>query len=97
MRLYYNDFDENGKKEQVLTYYLNGKEIPFASKGEMERQLPVLRKRFNYAKDFAAASLQDIVSSDKLTDAAHFTADYFSNSVLSFSSILLSFIFCCID
>jgi hypothetical protein len=82
VRLYYNDFDDNGKKEQVLTYYVDGKEIPFASKAEMERQLPVLRKRFNYAKDFAAASLEDIVSPAKLKDADHFSADYFSNCVL---------------
>ena len=58
VRLYYNDFDDNGKKEQVLTYYINGKEIPFASKAEMERQLPVLRKRFLYAKDFAEANVE---------------------------------------
>ena len=82
VRLYYNDFDDNGKKEQVLTYYVNGKEIPFSSKAEMERQLPVLRKRFNYAKDFAEANLQDIVSSGKLDKAEHFSADYFSNCVL---------------
>jgi hypothetical protein len=82
VRLYYNDFDDNGKKEQVLTYYVNGKEIPFASKAEMERQLPVLRKRFNYAKDFAEADLQDIVSAGKLTGAEHFTADYFASCVL---------------
>lgn len=82
VRLYYNDFDENGKKEQVLTYYLDEKEIPFASKAEMERQLPVLRKRFNYAKEFAQAKLSDIVSSDKLKDADHFSADYFDNCVL---------------
>jgi hypothetical protein len=81
-RLYYNDFDENGKKEQVLTYYVNGMEIPFASKGEMERQLPVLRKKFNYAKDFAEAKLQDIVSSESLTDAQHYSADYFGNCML---------------
>jgi len=82
VRLYYNDFDDNGKKEQMLTYYVNGKEIPFASKAEMERQLPVLRKRFNYAKEFAEADLQDIVGSDKLSDAQHYTADYFANCVL---------------
>ena len=82
VRLYYNDFDDNGKKEQVLTYYINGKEIPFASKAEMERQLPMLRKKFNYAKDFAEADLQEIVSSGKLTGAEHFSADYFSNCIL---------------
>ncbi len=26
VRLYYNDFDDNGKKEQILTYYLDGRE-----------------------------------------------------------------------
>lgn len=82
VRLYYNDFDGNGKKEQILTYYLNGKEIPFSSKAEMERQLPMLRKKFNYAKDFAKATLEDIVSSDKLSAATHFSADYFGNCIL---------------
>jgi enediyne biosynthesis protein E4 len=82
VRLYYNDFDENGTKEQLLTYYLHGKEIPFASKAEMERQLPVLRKRFNYAKDFASANLPEIVSSDKLSSAELYSADYFDNCLL---------------
>jgi len=48
----------------------------------MERQLPMLRKKFNYAKDFAEADLQEIVSSGKLTGAEHFSADYFSNCIL---------------
>lgn len=82
VRLYYNDFDDNGTKEQLLTYYLGGMEIPFASKSEMERQLPVLRKRFNYAKEFAEASLEDIVSQEKLDGAEHFSADYFASCVL---------------
>ena len=25
VRMYYNDFDDNGKKEQIVTYYLSGK------------------------------------------------------------------------
>ncbi|MEJ7912886.1 MAG: VCBS repeat-containing protein, partial [Chitinophagaceae bacterium] len=35
VRMYYNDFDDNGKKEQILTYYVAGKEIPFANKAEL--------------------------------------------------------------
>jgi hypothetical protein len=37
IRLYVNDFDDNGQKEQILTYYLAGKEIPFANKEELEK------------------------------------------------------------
>lgn len=82
VRFYYNDFDDNGKKEQVLTYYLEGKEIPWASKAELEKQMPVLKKRYLYAGEFAKASLQDIFTEKKLATSTLFTADYFSNAVL---------------
>ncbi len=82
VRLYFNDFDDNGKKEQVLTYYLGGHEIPFANKDELQKQIPLIKKRFLYAEDFAKASLDEIFSESKLNTADVLTADYFSNSVL---------------
>jgi len=82
VRLYYNDFDGNGKKEQVLTYYLGGREIPFATKDELVKQIPELKKKYLYAEDFAKASLKDIFNRDKLEKASILTADYFSNVVL---------------
>ena len=83
VKMYYNDFDGNGKKEQLLTYFLNGKEIPFANKAELEKQMPsVMKKKFLYAEDFAKASLKDLFSQKKLDEAAVFTADYFSNAIL---------------
>jgi hypothetical protein len=82
VKLYYNDFDGNGKKEQVLTYYLSGREIPFASKAELEKQMPILKKKFLYAEDFAKASLQDLFTDDKLKNSQVLTADYFSNALL---------------
>lgn len=82
VRMYYNDFDDNGKKEQVLTYYLDGKEIEFANIGELEKQIPIIKKRFLYAQDFAKASLDDIFTKEKLESADTFTANYFANSIL---------------
>ena len=82
VRLYYNDFDGNGKKEQVLTYYLQGKELPFANKSELEKQMPSLKKKFLFAKDFASSSLDELFSRDKLKKAEIHTADYFSNAIL---------------
>ena len=81
VRLYYNDFDDNGKKEQVLTYYLAGQEIPFANKEELEKQMPVLKKKFLYAEDFAKAKLKDLFGSDKLNGSQILSADYFSNAI----------------
>jgi hypothetical protein len=82
VRLYYNDFDDNGKKEQVLTYYVEGKEIPFATKAELEKQMPFLKKKFLYAEDFAKSSLTEIFGKGKLGKPDVLIADYFSNSVL---------------
>ncbi len=83
VKMYYNDFDGNGKKEQLLTYFLNGKEIPFANKAELEKQIPsVMKKKFLYAEDFAKASLTDLFTQSKLEKADVFTANYFSNAIL---------------
>ncbi len=82
VRLYYNDFDDNGKKEQLLTYYLGGKEIPFATKDELQKQMPVMKKKFLYAEDFAKATLQDLFTKEKLNSSEILTANYFANAIL---------------
>ncbi|HEY4337162.1 MAG TPA: VCBS repeat-containing protein, partial [Puia sp.] len=74
--------DGNGKKEQVLTYYLDGRELPFANKEELEKQLPALKKNFLYADDFAKAKLTDLFPQKELAKADTLTADYFSNAIL---------------
>ena len=40
---------------------MNNKEIPFANKEELEKQMPSIKKNYLYAGDFAKASLTDIV------------------------------------
>lgn len=82
VKLYYNDFDENGKKEQFLTYFLMGQEIPFADKDELTKQMPSLKKKFLYASDFTNSPLKDIVGADKMTKAEKLEANYFSNAFL---------------
>ncbi len=81
VKMYYNDFDANGKNEQIVTYYLNGKELPFANKAELEKQMPYLKKKFLYAEDFAKASLANLFGKEKLNKANFLAADYFSNTV----------------
>ena len=81
VKMYYNDFDDNGRKEQLMTYYLGGRELVFANKDELQKQLPFIKKKFLYADDFAKASVSEIIPQQKLSSAQVFTADYFSNAV----------------
>lgn len=79
VRLYHADFDGNGRNEQLLTYYLGKKEIPFANKMDLEKQLPGLKKKFLLAADFAKADLADLFGRDQLTNADQLTVTDFSH------------------
>jgi len=80
VKLYIGDFDANQKFDQVLTYYLDKTEIPFANKMEMEKQFPLIKKQFIYAKDFAKAEIKDFLDG-KFTSGDQLEANYF-NSVI---------------
>ena len=82
VKMYINDYDGNGRKEPLLTTYLSGKEVLFPTKQEMEKQMPMIRKKYIYATEFARATLADIVGKDKLEEAQVLTADYFQNALL---------------
>ena len=82
VRLYFNDFEDNGKKEQILTYYVQGKEIPFSNKDELQKQMPFLKKKYFYAADFAKAGINDIFPSEKIRNASILSVDYFANAIL---------------
>ncbi|MBL7858255.1 MAG: VCBS repeat-containing protein [Cyclobacteriaceae bacterium] len=52
--LYLNDFDDNGKPDPVIFYYLGGKQIPFNTKAQLSKQMPFINKRFTSFQAFAA-------------------------------------------
>ena len=82
VRLYLDDFDGNGTKDQVMSYYLEGQEIPFANKAELEKQMPGMKKKFLYAEDFAKATMDQIFDRGKLNKSRVLSADNFSNALL---------------
>lgn len=95
VKLYVNDFDDNGSAEQIMTYFLKGEEICFSSKTQLEKRMPVLKKKFLYAADFAKASVEDVFGQKKLSSAQQLYADHFAHTVfmnqgkLSFTPVVL--------
>ena len=85
VRLYVSDFDNNSQTETILTYYLKGREIPFANHEEMMKALPILKKKYLFSKDFAKASLPDLFGKEALAkairrEATTFESTYFENT-----------------
>ncbi len=81
IRMYFADFDDNGVKEQILSYYIDGREIPFSNMMELQKQIPILKKKYLYAKDFAKASIEELVSKNKIKEGTTFSADMLENSL----------------
>ncbi len=69
VRMYVNDFDNNGQIEQILTYYVKGREVPFANYEEITKQLVALKKKYLYARDFAKATLPEILGEEDFAAA----------------------------
>ncbi|WP_298526373.1 VCBS repeat-containing protein [uncultured Christiangramia sp.] len=69
VNLYLNDFDGNATSDPILTYFYKGEETVFASKDELDQQLPYLKKRFNTYEQFANAKLSEIFPKEKLEEA----------------------------
>lgn len=69
IKLYRNDFDDNGSEEPVLTYFYQDQETPFASKEELAKQMPFLNKKYLSFQDFATTEFEDLFSKKKLNNS----------------------------
>ncbi len=69
MRMYADDFDNNGTIDPVITHFLEGKEVPIAARDELLGQLRYLQRRFNRYEQYARASIDQIFSAEELLGA----------------------------
>ncbi|WP_299109258.1 VCBS repeat-containing protein [uncultured Winogradskyella sp.] len=66
LKLYINDFDDNGTIEQILTETIDGKDIPIITKHELTNQIVSLKKQNLKFSDYATKSIQELFPKEKL-------------------------------
>ena len=66
MKLWINDFDQNGSIEKIMTYTIEGKDIPVFLKRDMEEQLPSIKKHNLKNEAYAKKSIQELLPEDML-------------------------------
>lgn len=69
LQIYYGDFSGSGTFDPLLTYYLQGKSYPYASRDELFRELPAQQKKFSRYADYADAQIEDLLSPEQLAKA----------------------------
>lgn len=74
IRMYINDFDHNGKTEQIITTYKGEKAYPLIGKTDLVSQLPLLRKKYLKFKSYAGQTVDDIFGSEAIKKSRVFEA-----------------------
>ncbi len=83
--LLYNDFDDNGSQDIVLTKHYKGETVPVRGKECSSEQMPFLNKKFDTYSSFASSNISEILGANKVNSAPSLEANYFS-SVLMMSN-----------
>lgn len=84
LTLLVDDFDDNGTVDPVIFYYLSNRNIPFQSKMQLGKQMPMLNKKFNDYLSFSAVSdPSDLLPVKKLKEADKKEVVTFQTSVFS--------------
>jgi hypothetical protein len=81
LRIYADDFDENGTHDIVLSYKYDGKYVPLRGKECSTQQMPFISKKIKSYYEFANSSLDDIYGQKLQTS--------YNREVNEFKSILL--------
>ena len=61
VRLWLNDFDQNGITDKIMTREVDGKDMPVFLKHEMERQMPLLKKQNLKHGEYAKKSIRELL------------------------------------
>ncbi len=66
IKIFINDFDNNGTIEQIVTQTTDGKDIPIIMKHELTNQIVSLKKKNIKFSEYAIKSIQELFSEDVL-------------------------------
>jgi hypothetical protein len=60
VKLWINDFNQNGSLDKILTYTVNGKDMPVFLKHDVQDQIPAIKKQNLKHEDYALKSIQQL-------------------------------------
>jgi hypothetical protein len=64
VKMFLNDFDQNGAIEQIYTRQIGEVQVPYTLKHELEKQVPSIKKKYIRYADYNNQSLSDIFAKE---------------------------------
>ena len=81
VKLWINDFDENGSPEKIMTRTVAGRDVPVFLKRDLTDQVASLKKQNLRYADFAKKSVQDLFAKEVIAGSAVKQFDYTSSII----------------
>jgi hypothetical protein len=75
------DFDGNESLDKILTRGINGKDYPVFLKGEMQEQIPLIKKENLNYRDYAKKTFQELFKPDLIAKATQKIYNYTSSII----------------
>ncbi|MBP6025110.1 VCBS repeat-containing protein [Ferruginibacter sp.] len=80
-KLWMNDYDKNGDLDKIMTYTINGKDMPVFLKRDVQDQLPVLKKENLKHSDYANKTVQNLFSNEMISTSVVKQFNYASSCI----------------
>ena len=75
LKLFINDFDNNGTIEQIATRSVDGKDLPINLKQELARQIPSIKKKNLSYKDYSTKTFQELFVPETINNSIQKTVN----------------------
>lgn len=81
VKLWIHDYDQNKSIEKILTYTVEGKDMPVMLKKDLEDQLPSIKKNNLRHEEYAKKSMQELFPNQVLQNATVKKFNYISSCI----------------
>jgi hypothetical protein len=82
LSMYLGDFDSNGGSDHIMVYFNGDSSYPFASRDQLVKQIPSLKKKFVHYRDYRDVKLEDIITPVQKGNSALMTVEQFQSVFL---------------
>jgi hypothetical protein len=82
VKMMVKDFDQNGSVEQIISFPVDGKNYTVATKDELSKQIPSLKKDFVRYSDFSGKTIEEVFYNFETKDASVLVAHQFESLIL---------------
>jgi enediyne biosynthesis protein E4 len=82
LSMFVNDFDDNGMAEPIICGFNGGQSYPMVLRQDIVSQMPSLKKKYLYFKNYKEQKISDIFAAEKVQKALKYEAFNLKSSIL---------------